>query len=67
MKAAKAPAAMIAISHHHLTNWSDMPNTKEVNAGRSAPKLTKVSLKVGTTNTIRTPQTMIATAITVAG
>src|SRR3546814_13040395 len=60
MKAKNAASATPSISHHHPTNMSDMPNTSAVKAGRSAPKLANCSLKIGTTYTIRMPQTRIA-------
>jgi len=61
------PAMMAATSHHHCTTQSEMPITINVGAGRSAPKLVNTSLKAGTTNTMITQTTTIATTITEIG
>jgi hypothetical protein len=53
--------------NHQACMKSDRPSTNRVKAGRSAPKLWKVSANCGTTLTSRMPVTTSATTMTAVG
>ncbi len=54
-------------THHHETMNREAATMILVNAGKSAPKLLKVSSNCGTTKISRMALTRIATAMTIAG
>ena len=53
--------------HHQATKNSDIPITKSVGAGKSAPKDLKTSLNAGITKIMMTASTTNATTSTATG